>query len=161
MNQYEGTLLLYTTIIPICPVLTLTNIPGFCNSIRSSVFRLFKTTLVVVLAGGIIFRGTIDLLSNEAKINRATAEGRPGPFRCVSSFLMRIMPAAAETKMLRFCWALAVVALLSAISLDPETGAYRKKNAATNGGGGSGSGRGAGDDGPGRSSGGGESRRLA
>ena len=133
-SQYDGTLLMYTAIIPICPVLTLINTPGFRNTIRRCDFRLFTITVVTVLAGCVIILGTTDLLSNATKLDKATAENQPDPFRCVSSFLMRIMPADAETKVLRCFCVLVFIALLFALALRLEIGLKRinkKKTAAS------------------------------
>lgn len=135
ISQYEGTLIMYTAMIPVSPVLTLINTPGFLKAIRLRKFHLAITILVVGLAGGVIFRGTEDLLSNEAKLDKAVAENKPDPFRCGSSFLMRIMPAAFEAKILRCFWVLAAVGLIFAVDLYVG---IRNEEKDANGGGGEG-----------------------
>ena len=141
VSQYEGTLIMYTAIIPVCsalaltntltirntqrcephPVPTLTNTPTIRKNIQGSELRLAMATLAVGSAGGVIFRGTKDLLSHQAELDKAVAENKPDPFRCVSSFLMRIMPAVVEARMLRCLWVLAAVALFLAFALYVET----------------------------------------
>ncbi|KAI5812809.1 hypothetical protein BZA77DRAFT_346833 [Pyronema omphalodes] len=104
---YDFRLVLYTSSITICPVLTLINTPYLRRSIGRRRFRFCVVAVTVALAGYINIIGNRIYLKAgpEYKTEHAYAG-------CMSVFLARILPEKTEAKVLTAAWSFCVAGVV-------------------------------------------------
>ncbi|CCX05574.1 Similar to hypothetical protein CH063_03406 [Colletotrichum higginsianum]; acc. no. CCF44711 [Pyronema omphalodes CBS 100304] len=101
-DLYNFILTLYTSIITICPVLTLISTPYLRTSFRRRDLRLVIVTAAIACAG--------HLNIDRTKIYKSLAPEFPKE-GCVPGFLVDLLPEGTEFKLLRTSWALCAAAL--------------------------------------------------
>jgi hypothetical protein len=104
---YDFRLVLYTSSITICPVLTLINTPYLRRSIGRRRFRLFVVAVTVALAGYINIIGNRIYL--KAGPEYQTEHAYAG---CMSLFLARLLPEKTEAKVLMAAWSFCVAGVV-------------------------------------------------
>jgi hypothetical protein len=112
---YDLILLMYTPIITICPVLTLINSPFLRKKIRRRHFRLLLATastgyaLYFNITATDTYKQFAPLIYNQGEI-----------YGCMPEFLVSILPAKVEAKLLHTSWAMCMVALIFTFVLEWE-----------------------------------------
>ncbi|KAI5795972.1 hypothetical protein FPQ18DRAFT_387194 [Pyronema domesticum] len=110
-DLYNFILTLYTSIITICPVLTLISTPYLRTSFRRRDLRLVIVTAAIACAG--------HLNIDRTKIYKSLAPEFPKE-GCVPGFLVDLLPEGTEFKLLRTSWALCAAALGFLVFLEWE-----------------------------------------
>lgn len=120
-HLYNSLMLLYMSIITMCPLVTLLNTPYFWQNIRRHEFRLLAMALILILGGAvnIYWIGSyMEFYLLERKDHGTFPDAISNPKQgCLAPFLFEILPPPLEMKILRSSWGVCTFTLLLCLVL--------------------------------------------